>query len=192
LPGNEDGPMNMAENLKEEKFISLYRAFVNEIYRYVFLRTGLDAVLAEDITQDIFLDVFKGMGEFKGLCSDRTWIFRIAKNKLFDFYRKQYRHKIEFADIDELLNEDLSDPGQDTEKIMESALESQMVCDCLNRIPEHYRITLMLKYVDGKSIKQIAELADKSSKAIESLLQRSKNAFIKEYQSSRKKEGSDQ
>jgi len=184
--------MIMAENRKEEKFISLYRAFVNEIYRYVFLRTGLDAALAEDITQDIFLDVFKGMGGFKGLCSNRTWIFRIAKNKLFDFYRKQYRQKIEFVDINNPLTEGLSDPGQDTEKLMESALESQMVCDCLNRIPVHYRITLMLKYIDGKSIKQIAELTNKSLKAIESLLQRSKNAFIKEYQLSRKKEGFDQ
>ena len=180
--------MNMAENREEEKFISLYRAYVVEIYRYVFLRTGLDAALAEDMTQDIFLDVFKGMGEFKGLCSNRTWVFRIARNKLFDFYRKHYRQKIELVDINDPLIEGLSDPEQDAEKLMESALESEMVCDCLNRIPGHYRITLMLKYVDGKSIKQIAELTDKSPKAIESLLKRSKNAFIKEYRLAQKRE----
>jgi RNA polymerase sigma-70 factor (ECF subfamily) len=181
--------MNMAENRKEEKFISLYRAFVDEIYRYVFLRTGLDTALAEDMTQEIFLDVFKGMNEFKGLCSERTWVFKIAKNKLFDFYRKQYSQKVELVDIDSPFIDCLIDPEQDTEKLMESALESQMVCDCLNRVLRHYRITLMLKYVDGKSVKQIAELADKSPKAIESLLQRSKNAFIKEYRLSQKKEG---
>jgi len=189
LPRNEDSLMNMVENRKEEKFISLYRAFVDEIYRYVFLRTGLDTALAEDMTQEIFLDVFKGMNEFKGLCSERTWVFKIAKNKLFDFYRKQYSKKVELVDIDGPLIDCLSDPQQDTEKLMESALESKMICDCLSKIPGHYRITLMLKYVDGKSVKQIAEFADKSPKAIESLLQRSKNAFIKEYQLSRKKEG---
>jgi len=188
---NEDSPMSMAKNRKEEKFISLYQAFVSEIYRYVFLRTGLDAVLAEDITQDIFIDVYKGMGEFKGLCSNRTWIFRIAKNKLSDFYRKQYRQKVEFVDIDNPLTEGLSDSEQDTDKLMESALESQMVCDCLNRIPRHYRIALLLKYVDGKSVKQIAELTDKTSKAVESLLQRAKNAFIKEYRLAQKREGFD-
>jgi RNA polymerase sigma-70 factor (ECF subfamily) len=183
--------MNMAQNRKEEKFISLYRAFVDEIYGYVFLRTGLDAALAEDMTQDIFLDAFKGMDGFKGLCSERTWIFRIARNKLSDFYRKQYRRKIEFIDIWDPLAEGLSDPGQDTEEIMESALESRLVCDCLGRIPHHYRVTLMLKYIDGKSVRQIANLADKSPKAIESLLQRSKNAFIKEYRLARKREGFD-
>jgi len=181
--------MYIAENRKEEKFISLYQAFVNEIYQYVFLRTGMDTALAEDITQDIFIDVFKSMGEFKGLCSNRTWIFRIAKNKLFDFYRKQYRQKIELVDINDPLTGDLNNPGQDTESIIESVLESQMVYDCLNRIPGHYRIALILKYVDGKSEKQIAELTDKSAKAIESMLQRAKNAFIREYRSVQKKEG---
>ncbi|NLU31597.1 MAG: RNA polymerase sigma factor [Clostridiaceae bacterium] len=181
--------MNMAENRREEKFISLYENFVDEICRYVFLRTGLDAGLAEDITQDIFLDVYKCMDEFKGLCSNRTWVFRIARNKLVDFYRKQYSQKVELVDINDPLTGNLSIPEQDTESIIESALESRMVCDCLNRIPEHYRITLILKYVDGKSVKQIAELADKSAKAIESILQRAKTAFIKEYRSAQKKEG---
>ncbi len=160
--------MNMAETRKEEKFISLYRAFVNEIYQYVFLRTGLDPALAEDITQDIFLDVLKSMGDFKGLCANRTWIFKIAKNKLFDFYRKQYRQRIELVDMDGPIAEGLCDPEQDTEKLMESALECQLVC-----------------------VKQIAALTNKSLKATESLLQRAKNAFIREYRLSLKKEGLD-
>ena len=186
---NEGDLMNMAKNRKEDKFISLYKSFVDEIYRYVFLRTGLDTTLAEDMTQDIFLDVYKGLNEFKGLSSERTWVFKIAKNKLFDFYRKQYSQKVELVDIDDPLIDCLSDPRQDTEKLIESALESKTVYDCLNRIPGHYRIVLMLKYVDCKSIKQIAELLNKSPKAIESLLQRSRNAFIKENELFRKKEG---
>ncbi|HHV98724.1 MAG TPA: RNA polymerase sigma factor [Clostridiaceae bacterium] len=181
--------MNIADNRKEEKFISLYQDFVNEIYQYVFLRTGMDTALAEDITQDIFLDVFKGMSGFKGLCSNRTWVFRIARNKLYDFYRKQYRQKFELVDINNPLAQDLSNPGQDDETIIESALESQLVCNCLNRIPAHYRIVLILKYVDGKSVKQIAKMTGKSAKAIESMLQRAKNSFIKEYQAAQKRGG---
>ena len=116
--------MKEAENLKEEKFIALYRTYVNEIYRYIFLRTGLDAARAEDITQDIFLDVLIGLGRFKGLCTYRTWIFKIARNKLHDFYRKQYRQRTETVDINDALTEGLSDP-QDIEKVVESALESR-------------------------------------------------------------------
>jgi RNA polymerase sigma-70 factor (ECF subfamily) len=181
--------MNMAENRREEKFISLYRAFVDEVYRYIFLRTGLDTALAEDMVQEIFLEVFRGLNEFKGLCSDRTWVYKIARNKLFSFYRKQYSQRVEIVGINDPVTESLSDPGQDTEGIIETALESEMVCDCLNRIPGHYRITLILKYVDGRSVKQIAKLTNKSPKAIESLLTRSRNAFIKEYRLSLEKEG---
>lgn len=181
--------MNMAENRKEEKFISLYTSLVDEIYRYVFLRTGLNTALAEDMTQDVFVEVYKGLDGFRGLSSERTWVFKIAKNKLCDYYRKQYSQKFEFVDIDDTIAGSLSDPNQDTEKLMVSALESKTVCDCLSRIPNHYRITLMLKYVECKSVNQIAELVNKSPKAIESILQRSKKAFLKEYQSSRKKEG---
>jgi RNA polymerase sigma-70 factor (ECF subfamily) len=181
--------MDSTKNRREERFISLYRAYVDEIYQYVLLRTCLDAAQAEDMTQDIFLDVFKGMGGFKGLCSERTWVFTIARNRLYDFYRRQYSMKVELVDLDPLA-ERLQDPGQDMEKLMEAALESKLVCDCLRRIPEHYSITLMLKYVDGKSVREIAALAEKSIKAIESLLMRSKRAFIHEYiLLSRKKEG---
>lgn len=189
MSANEGRPMNMTENRKEEKFISLYQAFVDEIYRYVFLRTGLDTALAEDMTQEVFLDVFKGLNGFKGLCSDRTWVYKIAKNKLCDFYRKQYSQEVELIDIDDPLTECLGDPGQDMEKLVEAALESKIVRECLDRIPGHYRIVLMLKYIDDKSVKQIAELVARSPKAVESLLQRSKNVFIREYRLFREKEG---
>lgn len=45
----------------EQKFISIYKAYVDEIYQYIFLRTGYDVSLAEDLTQDIFLEVYKGI-----------------------------------------------------------------------------------------------------------------------------------
>lgn len=52
----------------EQKFISIYKAYVDEIYQYIFLRTGYDVSLAEDLTQDIFLEVYKGINGFRGLC----------------------------------------------------------------------------------------------------------------------------
>lgn len=76
--------MKEAENLKEEKFIALYRTYVNEIYRYIFLRTGLDAARAEDITQDIFLDVLIGLGRVKPIfmCNFLGNIFVSLRSRL--------------------------------------------------------------------------------------------------------------
>lgn len=174
------------ETKKEHKFIVVYREYVDEVYQFIYARSGFGPALAEDITQDIFLDVFKGLDKFKGLCSERTWIFRITRNKLNDFYRKQYRKKFETCGIDNAAQ--LHDLSQDVEAQLVRSFESRFVRECLDKLPLHYRITLLMKYVDGKSIKQIAETADISPKAAESMLQRAKGTFIKEYQSSIKRE----
>jgi RNA polymerase sigma-70 factor (ECF subfamily) len=173
--------MDWQEKENDEKFISIYRAYVDEIYRYVFLRTGMDMALAEDITQNIFLEVFRGIKRFKGLCSKRTWIFKIARNKVYDYYRRQYRQTVDFVSLESESFNELRDPGQEPEKFVEMDFESRQIENCLNKLPENYRITLLLKYVEGKNVKEIAKIADKSVKSIESTLQRAKASFIKLY-----------
>ncbi|WP_455618201.1 RNA polymerase sigma factor [Eisenbergiella sp.] len=174
--------MNQAKESKTQNFISVYKNHIDEIYQYVLLRTGFDVPLAEDITQDIFLDVFKGLRSFKGLCSERTWIFKIAKNKLFDYYRKQYSQKSEILALDDQMADELSDPKQSIEEHLQVTFESQQVRECLSQLPQQYRILLLLKYVEEISVKEIAQIIDKSPKSVESMLQRAKGAFIKQYQ----------
>lgn len=166
---------------KDQRFIKLYKSYVDEVYQFIYVRSGFDPAVAEDITQDIFIAVFRGLYKFKGLCSERTWIYKIARNKLNDFYRKQYRQEFETVDIDEAVQ--LYDPLHDMDMQMEKSFKSRLVRNCLDKILSHYRIILLLKYVDDKSIKQIAEVIEKSPKATESILQRARCAFIKEYQS---------
>jgi len=178
--------MSTGNNAKEQKFIRIYEVYVDEIYQFIYTRSGFDASVAEDITQDIFLDIFKGLDGFKGLCSERTWIFRIARNKLNDFYRRQYSQKIESCELE--AEGQLHDPAQDIDVKIEKSFESQLIRECLSKLPLHYRLTLLMKYADDKSIKQIANISNKSAKATESMLQRAKGAFIKEYQSSKERE----
>lgn len=174
--------MSLAKNSKEQNFITIYQTYIDEVYQYVFLRTGFDVSLAEDLTQDIFLDVFKSQNSFQRLCSERTWVFKIAKNKLFDFYRKQYGQKVEIVTLDDQMAQGLSDPKQDIEVSLTLTFESQQVRDCLSQLPQQYKIALLLKYIEGKSVKEIAQIVEKSPKSVESMLQRAKGAFMKQYQ----------
>lgn len=178
--------MSVREPEKEKRFIAFYQTYIDEIYQFIYARSGFDPNVAEDITQDIFVDVLKGLDRFKGLCSERTWIYKIARNKLNDYYRKQYNQKIGICDIGEA--EQAYDPTQDIDMQMENIFESRFIRGCLDKLPLHYRITLLMKYVDGKSVKQIAEIVDKSPKATESMLQRAKGYFVKEYKSSKERE----
>ena len=54
--------------------------------------------------------------------------------------------------------------------------------ECLSQLPQQYRILLLLKYVEEISVKEIAQIIDKSPKSVESMLQRARGAFIKQYQ----------
>lgn len=173
----------MSNGNSEEQFKKIYAQYVDEIYQYIFLRTGLNTVIAEDLTQDVFLDVFKGLKQFKGLCSERTWVFKITKNKVNDFYRKHYRQCLEPVHIEAELTAEISDPKQDLDAFMEKSFKSQGIIDCLNQLPEHYKAVLLLKYIDGRSVKEIAVITNKSVKAIENILLRAKAGFIKAYQS---------
>jgi RNA polymerase sigma-70 factor (ECF subfamily) len=178
--------MRARETDKEQQYITAYNAYVDEVYRFIYARSGFAPAVAEDITQDIFLDVLKGMDKFKGLCSERTWVFRIARNKLNDFFRKQYSQRLEVCEIDEA--EPLADREQTMDWQMEKSFQNQSVRECLTKLPAHYRMALLMKYVDGKSVKQIAEIANKTPKATERMLQRARSAFIKEYQLSKERE----
>lgn len=168
--------------ISEERFKKIYTQYVDEIYQYIFLRTGLNTVVAEDLTQDVFLVVFKGLKQFKGLSSERTWVFKITKNKVNDFYRKQYRQCLEPVHIEDALAIQISDPKQDMDVFMEKTFKSEAIIGCLNQLPEHYRLILLMKYIDGRSVKEIATITNKSAKAIENILLRAKAGFIKAYQ----------
>lgn len=174
---------------QEKKFISAYHLYVDEIYQYVYLRIGWNQEVAEDLTQEIFMEVYRGYSRFRGLCSERTWIFKIARNKLNDFYRKQYSQKFEFVELSHALEEGFADSSQDIEEGMIRSLEREKVRECLNALPVQYQIVLVLKYMDEKSVKEIAAIVGKSPKAVESILQRAKKAFIGSYANYEEKEG---
>lgn len=180
--------MSIFNDDREQKFISVYRTYVDEVYQYVYLRTGLNQALAEDISQEIFLDVYKGLSGFKGLCSERTWVYKITKNKLNDFYRRQYSQKKELIEIDSDFAEQLDDPLQNIQEAVIKTFEREKVRDCLNGLLEQYKLVLILKYIDEKSVKDIAHIVGKSPKAVESILQRAKTAFIKSYSQYEEKE----
>lgn len=56
---------------QDQKFISVYRAHVDEVYQFIYLRTGLNQTVAEDVTQDIFTEVYKKGFQGSGACPRR-------------------------------------------------------------------------------------------------------------------------
>jgi RNA polymerase sigma factor (sigma-70 family) len=134
---------------------------------------------AEEITQDVFVEVYRSMGSFKGEASVKTWIYRIAVNKSLDFLRYKNRKK-RFAFISSLTRDesgrasidppDFNHPGIK----LENKEKAQQLNRALQQLPENQRTAFVLLKIEGLSQQETAEVMQTGVKAVESLYQRAK------------------
>lgn len=136
-----------------------------------------DQVLAEDMTQEVFITIFRTIEQFNERSALSTWIYRIAVNKCIDYQRAQNRHKrlgniisLHQTQDTEFDPSNFMHPGV----LLEHKEEAQILFQALQKLPEQQKIAFTLKYVEQLSQKEIAEILEITSKAVESLLQRAK------------------
>ena len=90
LPQPDLALLRSAQRGDERAFAVIVRSYETPVFNYV-LRTVGDRALAEDLTQDIFLRVFQGIGGFSLRCRFTTWLFQVAKNRVLDELRARER-----------------------------------------------------------------------------------------------------
>jgi len=140
---------------------------------------------AEDITQDVFIEVLRSLRSFRGESQFSTWIYRIAVNKSINFINKKKRERI-FLNIGggfQQSNENvynLSDEGQfAADKVIGISETRALLKRALNGLPENQRIAFILAKYQDLSYKEIAEIMGLSLSAVESLLFRAKSNLQK-------------
>lgn len=160
--------------LGEEKAVEVwYQRFRPMVKKY--LLTKLDQKSdVEELTQQTFLHCLKHLPLFRGESSIKTWMLRIAQHEVADFYRKKYAKKaLTILPLHEVLL---------TAEISDAHETSVLVKKVLAELSQHYRELLLLKYVDNKTVKEIAELIGKSIKSVESDLFRARREFQRLYE----------
>jgi len=153
----------------EEAFAWLIARFHQPIYS-LLARTVHDRADAADLTQEVFVKVFRGVGRFHGESSLRTWIYRIALHEASNQRRWWMRHKQQEVPIEQeiggdvtygtsmKLKETLVDPG---ESPFEMALHEEnraRVEAALSRVQEPFRTTLILRDIEGFVYEEVAEI----------------------------------
>ncbi len=128
---------------------------------------------AEEITQETFINCLKHLPLFRGGSSVWTWMVSIAKHEVADYYRKKYARKtlhtlsLGHPFVQQVLRTPIGDAHYTSEKV--KRVLSQMSAASVE--------LLMAKYVDGVRVKELARLAARSPKAIESDLFRARREF---------------
>lgn len=145
-----------------------YEAAVVRVFAYLHGRCGGDEGLAEELTQQTFIQAIERHSTFEGRSSDITWLCTIARNKLADHYRhvdREERRHLRLV-VREL---DLRDAETPT------ALEDrEFVLAALRRLPALQRAAVVLCYLDGLSVREAGKMMRRSEAATKSLLSRAR------------------
>lgn len=140
------------------------------VQAFVFARCGANQSVAEDITQETMVEVVKHRTEFDGRAAPTTWVCGIARHKIADHYRAQYREERgRLRVLQEVVDTDRRQGAVDE--------TTDAVVDVLHRLPEAQRVVLALHYLDGLPVRDIAPLIGRGESAVESLLARGRETF---------------
>jgi len=138
---------------------------------------------ADDITQEVFIQVYQSVSSFKGESKFSTWLYRITVNRALDHEKKRKRKK-RFAfvqsifgneDVEQVQPAEFNHPGVQLEK-KERAAE---LFNALKLIPDNQRIAFTLHKLEGQSYQEVAEIMSTSLYAVESLIARAKTNLKK-------------
>ena len=138
---------------------------------------------AEDIAQEVFIQVYRSIHQFKGDSLLSTWIYRITVTKSLDFLRSKKRKKrfgfvySLFGDDNKPIHEatDFNHPGVQKEQKEDAALLFKLV----DELPETQRTAFILNKVEELSYREIAAILNTTEPAVDSLLQRAKQNLRK-------------
>ena len=166
----------------EEAFKKLVTLFQEKVFNTAvnFLQNQQDA---EDVAQEVFIQVYNSIGQFKENSTLSTWIYRITITKCLD-HTKSKKRKKRFAFISSLFSEkndllhdspDFNHPGVQLDRKEDAAILFKMV----NSLPENQKTAFLLNKIEGMSYIEIADVMKLSESAVDSLLQRAKQNLRK-------------
>jgi RNA polymerase sigma factor (sigma-70 family) len=138
---------------------------------------------AEDVSQEVFIAVFKSIHQFKENSKLSTWIYKIATNKCLEFIRKKNAKK-RFSFMQTILGNEIpldktsyftevNHPGI----LLENQEKSALIFKAIDTLTESQRIIFTLAKIDEKSYQEIVEITGKSLSSVESILFRAKKAL---------------
>ena len=138
---------------------------------------------ADDITQDVFIQVYQSVSSFKGDAKFSTWLYRIVISKVLDHIKKKKRKK-RFAFVQSLFGTaseevlhpvDFNHPGV----VAENKERAAELFKALEQLPDSQRIAFTLHKLEAQKYQDVAAIMDLSLTAVESLIARAKGNLRK-------------
>ena len=138
-------------------FDEVYERFGEMVYNLAVRLAG-NREEAADLTQEIFLRIYRHLGSFGGRSTLKTWVFRIAINHCRDRLSRHYPAMQSIDDDSDEGGVSIADPGRGPEDLALAADEGRRVAEGLSRVPPVFREAVVLRDLEGLSYEEIAEV----------------------------------
>lgn len=170
------------QNGSENAFRRLVELFQDKVFNTVVsILQNLEE--AEDVSQEVFIEVYESVRKFRGESKLSTWIYRIATTKALEAHRKKKASK-RFAFLSSLFGDDdeivhhpatFEHPGV----VLENKERAGILFKHINQLPDNQKVAFTLCNVEGLSYQEITEVMQLSLSSVESLLFRAKTNLRK-------------
>ena len=149
----------------------LIKKYLNPIYGFVYKNVG-DKPAAEDITQEVFIKVWKNIKKFDQKRDFKPWIFQIAKNTSIDYLRKKKTIPFSRFENEKGQNVLLENIAPESQNIVELLNNKRVVQLALETLSAEDKNIINLRHTDGMSFKEISETLEKSINTVKSRYRR--------------------
>jgi RNA polymerase sigma-70 factor (ECF subfamily) len=167
---------------EERAYEHLIQRFQNPVYNLAY-RLLNDQADASDVAQEVFLKIFRNVGNFRGDSSLRTWVYRIAVNESHNRRRWLFRHRRGETGIDETFEDSesrekpLMDSGETPFDFTVNREALLLLEEALAGINPVFRAALVLREIEDMSYDEIADILEVSIGTVKSRIVRGREAL---------------
>jgi RNA polymerase sigma-70 factor, ECF subfamily len=157
-----------------QAFVEIHRRY-GALARHVCQRFLSQQQDVEEAFQETMIRVFQGLYRFNGRYALQPWVARIAKNVSLDHLRGRARRPQ--TDASAPASDELAVPGDEADEIVERLVQRDTVLSVLSDLPETHRRALMLREIEGRSHREVAQEMEISPSQAKALIHRAKGSF---------------
>lgn len=164
-----------------KEFEDIYREYSPRIFSFIY-KLCRDYSLAEELTQETFLQAFKSFHKFKGNCEITTWLAAIAKHTFYHYLRKK-KLGADAISIDHLTDTYCINTLGDPENELKKKMVAEAIRKIVNDIPEKYRDVVILRIYGDMPFAQVAKVLGITESSAKVIFFRAKKMLMEEIKS---------
>lgn len=174
---DEQKLIQMAQNGDSSAFEQLLDYYQKPVYHQALRLVG-NPEDAADVTQEVFIKVWKHLPSFRGESSFSTWLYRLTDNSALDLLRREKKRRGDSSLDDEESTAVLpADPTPTPHQAAEQKELQQAVADGLQQLSEEHRQVLVLREINGLSYEEIGTMLNLSPGTVKSRIARARNSL---------------